>query len=139
MIFNLNEDKIQIQPYQFGSGFLCINQNFMKISKQNNKGLQYLYFNDMVISNGFESIVAIDIYNNKQIGIWKKTNYFVGEPQIIPNKQYPYDEKKTSIIFIIINRENNNSFLIICDYKLVTLKNTKIDTSLNMGIHSSFY
>jgi carotenoid cleavage dioxygenase-like enzyme len=139
MTFNLKENTIEIQPYNFGSGFLCINQNFMEISKQKNNGLQYLYFNDMVISNGFESIVAIDIHNNNQIGIWKQKNFFVGEPQIIPDKKYPYDEKKTRIIFIKINRENNYSFLIICNYKLQTLKTQKIDTILNMGIHSSFY
>lgn len=139
MTFNLKKNTIKIDPYNFGSGFLCINQNFMKISKQNTKGLQYLYFNDILFSNGFESIVAIDIYNNKQIGIWKQKNFFLGEPQIIPDKKYPYNEKKTRIIFIKINRENNDSFLIICNYKLDTLKTKKIDTILNMGIHSSFY
>ena len=131
MTFNLKENTIKIQPYNFGSGFLCINQNFMEISKQKNNrkqinnGLQYLYFNDMVISNGFESIVAIDMYQNKQIGTWREKNFFVGEPQIIPDKNHPYDEKKTNIIFIIINRENNDSFFIICNYKLKTLKKKK--------------
>ena len=68
-----------------------------------------------------------------------KKNFFVGEPQIIPDKNHPYDEKKTNIIFIIINRKNNDSFFIICNYKLDTLKTKKINTILNMGIHSSFY
>jgi hypothetical protein len=139
LTFDLQKSKVEIQPYDFGSGFMSINQNFMKISKKSKKGLQYLYFNHMIISNNSECIVCLDIHNNKQIGIWKKKGYYVGEPQILPEKSNSTNEKKVKVVFVSINRDSNDSYLTICNYRLKQLHNIQLGIKLNMGIHSNFF
>jgi len=133
LTFDLNKKKVECQRYNFGSGFMCINQNFLK------KQLKYLYFNHMIFSNNTEAIICLDIQNNMEIGAWHKNGFYVSEPQIIPIDKNSLNEEKVKIVFITINRTTNDSYLIICDYRMKQINEINLNIKLNMGIHTNFF